>query len=131
MRTPKRVLIVDDEPHIRTYIRMLVADTFSAAEFSEAADESSALAEYAAHRPDLVLLDINLVGSSGLSVLQSIRHRDQDCVIVMISAINVRHTIETAMQEGADGYIIKDAGEEAIAADFRAILEECSREEKT
>lgn len=123
MPDPTRVLIVDDEPHVRAYLKMLVRDTLLAVEICEAADVTEALARFAEFRPDLVLLDVNIVGGTGLEVLRGIRSQNPGVVVVMITAVNVRHTIEEAIAAGADGYIMKDAGDDEIARTLREILE--------
>ena len=99
---------------------MLLCATFADVEVTEAGDETAALALYAAKRPDLVLLDINLIGCSGIEVLQRLRALDAAAEVVMLTAVNVRHTIEEAQQKGAAGYILKDADEDELAT---AIIE--------
>jgi two-component system chemotaxis response regulator CheY len=103
---------------------MLVRNTISDCEIAEAADEASALARFAEKRPDLVMLDINLVGSSGLSVLKRLRAMDPDVVIVMLTAVGTRHTMEEALANGANSYILKEADFEQMAAALREVLEE-------
>lgn len=115
-----RVLIVDDEPHLRAFVRLLLNATFADLEVLEAGDETAALAVFAAAKPDLVLLDINLVGCSGLEVLPRLRALDPAAEIVMLTAVNVRHTIEEAQAKGAAGYILKDTDEDEFTT---AILE--------
>lgn len=124
MGLPYKVLVVDDEPHIRTYVSMLVRDTLTESTVVQAGDEAGAMAQYAATKPDLVMLDINLIGSSGLEVLRKIRQVDPEVVIIMLTAINVRHVIEEAMALGATGYILKESTDEEMAQALREILEE-------
>jgi len=128
MVLPNKVLVVDDEPHIRTYVSMLVRDTLSAVTVFQAGDEAGAMAQFTANRPELVLLDINLIGSSGLDVLKQIRQLDPDVVIIMLTAINVRHIIEQAMAMGANGYILKESSDEEMAEALREIIEESNND---
>ena len=121
-----RVLVVDDEPHIRAYVKMLVRATLEATEITEAGDQATALARFAETRPQLVLLDINIIGGNGLEVLRQIRAQDPEVVVVMVTAVNVRHTIEEALQAGANGYIMKDSSDDEIARTLREIIEDAN-----
>lgn len=112
--------MVDDEPHLRTFVRMLLCATFADLEVAEAGDETTALALYAEKKPDLVLLDINLIGCSGIDVLQRLRAMDPEAEVVMLTAVNVRHTVEEAQARGAAGYILKDTDEDELTT---AIIE--------
>lgn len=120
MPVAAKVLIVDDEPHLRTFVRILLNSIFADLEVLEAGDEAAALALFSEKKPDLVLLDINLVGSSGIDVLQQMRRLDPEAEVVMLTAVNVRHTIEEAQAKGAAGYILKDTDEEELTT---AIIE--------
>lgn len=127
-----KVLIVDDEVHLRKYLGQLIQAAFGAPLVLEAADGATAVSTYAAERPDLVLLDINLIGSSGLDVLGRILADDPDAVVVMLTAVDVRHAVEEATAKGAAGYILKDTPfeeivqtlHEIVAANFAAATDE-------
>jgi DNA-binding NarL/FixJ family response regulator len=119
MPSLSKVLVVDDEPHIRVYVSQLAKATLAEIEIIQAGDEATALALYDQHRPELVLLDINLIGSSGLDVLSRIIALNPDAVVIMLTAINVRHTIEDAMAKGATGYILKEGSFEEMAEALR------------
>lgn len=114
MAVTTKVLVVDDEPHLRTFVRMLLCSTFADVEVHEAGDETAALSLYAETKPDLVLLDINLIGCSGIAVLRRLREIDPQAEVVMLTAVNARHTIEEAQAVGAAGYILKDGDEEEL-----------------
>ena len=77
----RRVLVVDDEPHIRTVLRgYLEADGFAV---TEAADGESALSALRESQPDLVLLDVMLPGIDGLEVLRQLRTSSNAYVILV------------------------------------------------
>lgn len=123
MPVTTKVLVVDDEPHLRTFVRMLLCATFADLEVHEAGDESAALALYAETKPDLVLLDIHLIGCSGIAVLERLRQLDPAAEVVMLTAVNVRHTIEEAQAKGAAGYILKDTDEDELTASLIEIVQ--------
>lgn len=122
MPSPAKVLIVDDEPHVRIYVSRLAQATLENIEVLQAGDDTTALALYAQHRPELVLLDINLIGSSGLEVLTQILGLNPDAVVIMLTAVNVRHTIEDAMAKGASGYILKESSLEEMTEALREVV---------
>jgi DNA-binding response OmpR family regulator len=77
----RRVLVVDDEPHIRTVLRgYLQADGF---EVTEAADREAAMVQMRDNPPDLMLLDVMLSGIDGLEVLRRLRTFSDAYVIVV------------------------------------------------
>lgn len=108
--------MIDDEPHVRAFISLLLKSTFTELEVLQAGDDTAALAVVTAARPDLVLLDINLVGVSGLDLLPRILALHPEAVVVMLTAVSVRHAIEEAQAKGARGYIVKDTSSEEMSA---------------
>ncbi len=116
MNSSPRVLVVDDEAHVRKYLRMVLKDAFGAAEVLEAAGREEAMAHFARALPELVLLDLNLVGESGLDVLREMRALDGGVPVVILTSVNVRHTVEEALNAGATNYILKDTPPEEMKA---------------
>ncbi len=115
MTKPESVLIIDDEAHVRDYIAMLVSSCLQAPRVRKAADADEALAHYQAERPDLVLLDINMVGVSGFEILRQLRALDPQAVVVMLTTVNVRRAVEEALTLGARAYILKDTPFDELA----------------
>lgn len=124
MPAPLHVLLVDDEAHVRTFLRMMVRDAFPAATVAEAGTRAEAMREFAGRPPGLVLLDINLVGESGLDILRDIRAIAAAVPVVMLTSINVRHTVEEALAAGATGYLLKDSAPEEMQEVLREALGE-------
>ena len=101
----KRILIVDDEETVRDSLSLLLKDTYHV-EKAACADEALALVQRDPH-PDVVLLDVLLPGSSGLSLLKSIRDLNPKIAVVMLTgAGSVKGAVE-AMQIGARNYLSK------------------------
>ncbi len=101
-----RVLVVDDDTLMREVLKALLRDEgFEVA--GEARDGQSALALLERTRPDIVCLDVNMPGMSGLDVLKSIRSRYSDIRVVMITGDSSMGTVREAVGYGAMGYIIK------------------------
>lgn len=107
------ILLVDDEAHVRKFLT-LVVKALSPERVLEAADGEDALTLVESERPDLVLLDINMPGRDGLTILPLIKAAAPDCTVVMLTSLTTRQTVEDALDTGADGYIRKDTPREEI-----------------
>ncbi|HEX2099343.1 MAG TPA: response regulator [Candidatus Synoicihabitans sp.] len=115
MKFSGKVLIVDDEAHVRKYISLIVQATFKNSRVAEATNGNQALELYATDRPDLVLLDVNMPFRDGLSTLRELRSRDPQSVIVMMTSVANRQTVVEALELGAANYIRKDTPREEVA----------------
>lgn len=103
----KKLLIADDEPGIRTLVRMtLIDDSF---EIIEASDGIEALAMAKQERPDLVLLDVSMPGKTGFEVCREIKSDPNlsGTVVVMLTALAQESDLELGERAGADGYFTK------------------------
>ncbi|MCK9230697.1 MAG: response regulator [Syntrophales bacterium] len=101
----KRLLIVDDETEIPRLLELHMAargyDVYTAFEGTEA------LKKVRAVLPDVVLLDIVMPGRGGIEVLKEIKKIGSHIAVVMMTAVIDDQMMETALQSGADGYVIK------------------------
>lgn len=123
-----KILVVDDEPHVRKYVSLIVQG-LGTPTVIEASDGQDALAKYAAERPDLTLLDVNMQVMDGLQTLAAILKINPDAVVVMLTSLANRQTIEECLQAGASGYLRKDTPRDAIAAELAAIVRDNFPEE--
>jgi two-component system KDP operon response regulator KdpE len=114
-----RILIVDDEPKIRRALRSsLVLQGF---EVGDARSGDEALEELRSDRYDLVLLDINMPGESGVEICRIIRSSGE-IPIVMLTVRNTEKEKVNALEAGADDYVTKPFGMEELVARIRAHL---------
>ena len=123
------ILVVDDEAHIRMFVSLLLRQICTPT-IIEASNGEAALVEYAAHKPDLVLLDVNMPGMDGLQTLRRLMEEDPDCLVVMLTSLVSRATVEEAASLGAVNYIRKDNTPEEVTRVLREILEECFGDEE-
>ncbi len=121
MAIPESALIVDDEAHVRAFLK-LVLERLGIPVIYEAGRMGEAREKFAAHSPVLVTLDINLPGGSGMDLLREFRAVDDDVLIVMISTEVQAGLVNEAVGAGADGFIRKDLPCEAILAELKDIL---------
>jgi len=115
----RRVLVVDDEPHIRTVLRgYLQADGF---EVTEAADGEAAIAALRDKPPDLVLLDVMLPGIDGLEVLRQLR-TFSDAYVILVTARAEEVDKLVGLGIGADDYVTKPFSPREVTARVKAVL---------
>jgi len=114
-----KILIVDDEPQIRRVIRTaLISEGFLTVE-APAAEE--AFEKFREERFDLILLDVNLPGMSGLEACAEFR-RGSDVAIVMLTVRNTERDKVEALDAGADDYVTKPFSMPELLARVRACL---------
>ena len=108
-----RVLIADDEPHIRSLISLIVA-SLGAEVVGEATDGEQALSMYKQFSPDMVLLDINMPKVDGISVLKQIMALNPRTLVVMLTSLNALETVKECIDSGAWNYILKNTTAEEL-----------------
>ncbi len=116
------IMLVDDEPHIRKYIS-LILKTLGSPIIVEASNGEEALETYQRENPDLVLMDVNMPKMDGLEALKKLREIDPNCVVIMLTSLANRESIEQAVDGGAINYIRKDTPREEIAKALRETIE--------
>ena len=117
------ILIVDDEPQIRRV--MLTTLTSHGYSVIEAASGEEALGKIRTERPDLILLDVNMPGISGLETCAEIR-TSSDVPIIMLTIRNSERDKVEALDAGADDYVVKPFGVQELMARIRAALRRSS-----
>ncbi len=114
-----RVLVVDDEPQIRRVMRMTL--TAQGYETVEARSGEEALEQFREHRPDLVLLDLNMPGMGGLETCRLLR-TGSEVPIIILTVRNTEEEKVQALDAGADDYVTKPFGMSELLARIRAAL---------
>ncbi len=109
-----RVLAIDDHPLFRKGVADLIDMEPSLQLVGEAANGQEGLALAQRLNPDLILLDINMKGGSGLETLKAIKQAEVDSVILMLTVSDNEEDVLSALRIGADGYLLKDMEPEEI-----------------
>lgn len=107
------VLIVDDEPHIRRYIALILRKLGSP-EIIEAGNGEEAITLYAQHQPDLVLMDVNMPVMDGVQALEQISASTPDALVVMLTSLATRNVVERCLELGAVNFVRKDTPKEVM-----------------
>lgn len=114
-----RVLVVDDQPKIRRFMRAtLVGDGY---EVDEAKTGEEALERMREFRPDLIVLDVNMPGMGGLAACRAIRS-DTNIAIIMLTVRNSEEDKVAALDAGADDFVTKPFSTPELLARIRAAL---------
>ena len=112
------VLVVDDEPRIRTMLRRYL--TGEGLRVTEAADGAGMRAALAADPPEVVLLDLALPGEDGLSLARELR-RGSDIAIIMLTGKGDLIDRVVGLEAGADDYIVKPFELREVLARIRTV----------
>jgi two-component system, OmpR family, alkaline phosphatase synthesis response regulator PhoP len=113
------ILVVDDEPKIVKLARDYLEQ--SSFRVLAAGDGTTAIATFRHEKPDLVVLDLNLVGMDGIDVCRTLR-RDSDVPIIMLTARDTETDRLIGLEIGADDYITKPFSPRELVARVRAVL---------
>jgi len=118
---PIRVLLIDDSPIIRLGLRSALEDYADITIVAEAGSAAEGLAAVGKHKPDVVLLDLNLPDKSGLQACRELlKLRPQTKVLVLTSSSNERN-VQEALSAGAQGYLLKENDGAALASALRTV----------
>jgi two-component system response regulator NreC len=117
--SPPRLLLVDDHAIVRSGVRRLLVDAgFDVV--AEASTAAEALALARSETPDAIVLDIGLRDRSGLEILPELRASGARVVILSMQEEPVY--ARRALEQGAQGYVLKDAADTELADALRAVL---------
>ncbi|WP_028454569.1 response regulator [Chitinilyticum litopenaei] len=105
---PIRVLLIDDHTLFRSGVKLLLSKQADLHIVGEAADGTEGLKRVHELKPDVVLLDLNMPGLSGLEVLQLILQDSPDTAVLMLTVSEDAEDLATALRNGARGYLLKN-----------------------
>jgi len=103
-----RVLIVDDDALVRAGLSMIMAGAADVQVVGEAADGRDVPAAVAAHRPDVVLMDIRMPGVDGLAATEDLRRRPDAPEVIVLTTFDTDEYVLRALRAGASGFLLKD-----------------------
>ena len=116
-----RVLVVDDHPLFVAGVTGLLASVDGIEVVATAADGEAAVRETVLARPDVVLMDLNLPGISGLEATRRIVAASPGSAVVVLTMLDDDASVLAALRAGARGYVLKEAGQEELLATVRAV----------
>lgn len=118
-----KTLLADDHPLMREGVRQVLSQLEQQVEIIDAHDYPSLFAQTAAHADlDLALVDLNMPGFIGMQGITQFRNRFPDVPLVVLSASESPHDMQSALEAGALGYIPKAVSTEVMLAALRRVL---------
>lgn len=113
------VAIADDQPLVRSGLRMILEGEPDLTIAGEAADGEEAVALVAATRPDVLLLDVQMPGVDGLDAMTRLSRAETSTKVLMLTTFDLDEYVYRAMRAGASGFLLKDMPVEDIVAAVR------------
>ena len=118
----KKALIVEDHPIVSESLINLIHSSLTGLECHPVTTGHDGLAYLNGHKPDIILLDINLPDMSGIEFCKEATSRFPGLQILAITSIVHRHVVEQMMQSGALGFILKSADTDEIIEAIQQVL---------
>jgi DNA-binding NarL/FixJ family response regulator len=114
MKAPVRIVVVDDHALFRRGLVGLLSEMQDFQVVGEASGGKEALVVIAEHKPDVVLLDVNMPGMSGVETLSSMRRSHIEAQVLMLTISQHEEDLIGSIRAGASGYLLKNAEPETL-----------------
>jgi len=118
-----KVFITDDHYMVVEGIRSLLLLEKGIEWMGHAMNAASCMAFLRQQQPDVILLDINLPDKSGIDLCKEIKEQYPDIQILGLSSFNQQSYIQKMIQNGASGYLLKNASQEEIVKAIKAVMD--------
>ncbi|HKN95715.1 MAG TPA: response regulator transcription factor [Pseudonocardiaceae bacterium] len=116
-----RVLICDDQPLVRAGIRTLLSTQRDIEVVGEAVDGDDAVATAARLHPDVVLMDVRMPGTDGITATGRIANGDRAPRVLVLTTYDQDEYVFNALTAGASGFLLKDARPEDLINGLRSV----------
>src|ERR1700744_4906602 len=116
----RTILIIDDDPHIRDLLAFALTKAGMAT--LDAGDGEEGLSKALVHRPDLIILDINMPRMDGLEVCRRLKAAENDVPVLFLSSRDDEIDRVLGLELGADDYVVKPFSPREVVARVGAIL---------
>jgi DNA-binding NarL/FixJ family response regulator len=118
---PVRILVVDDHPVVRDGLRLILETQPQMKVVGEAGSGAAALAAYAEHQPDVVLMDLRLPDMSGAQAAATLRRDHPQARVIILTSYGQEAEIRAALKAGVRAYLRKDVDRSELLSVIRTV----------
>jgi len=111
-----RILLADDQPLVRAGLRRIIETDSSLTVVAEAADGAEAIAQVAALRPDVILMDVRMPLMDGIEATRRLREAQRTVRVIVLTTFGLDEYVVAALRAGASAFVLKEAPPEQILA---------------
>jgi two-component system response regulator NreC len=121
MSDPVRVVLVEDHTIVREGLRALLDGRDEVVEVAEADNGHDGVAAARQHRPDVMVMDLNMPGLNGVDATKAIREALPDSHVLILSMYSTEEHVRPAIRAGAEGYLLKGSGLSDLVSAIQAV----------
>lgn len=121
LNKPIRAAIVEDDPALRKMIVALLEADPNYVVVAELAEGKAAIAAISHMELDIALVDIGLPDISGIDVIKKLKAISPECNVLVVTTFGDEKTVTSALEAGADGYLLKGTALEELKRDIHAL----------
>ncbi len=118
---PIRIVVTDDHPVVRDGLVAILSTQTDFTVVGEAGNGQEAIRQATLLQPDIILLDLEMPEMDGLQVLQRLRQADSPARVIVFTAFDTDERILTAVQSGAQGYLLKGVPRQELFNAIRVV----------
>jgi DNA-binding NarL/FixJ family response regulator len=118
-----RVVLADDQPLVRTGLRMILSAVDDIEVVGEATDGAEAISVCAELSPDVVLMDVRMPGVDGIDATRAATATDAPPKVLVLTTFDLDDVVYEALRAGASGFLLKDAPEERLITAIRVVAD--------
>ncbi|HEY3466311.1 MAG TPA: response regulator transcription factor [Amycolatopsis sp.] len=116
-----RVLLVDDDPLVRTGLSMILGSTTDISVVGEAGDGDEAVRQVARHAPDVVIMDIRMRRMNGLAATAAVLAQPRPPKVLILTTFDLDEYVFEALAAGASGFLLKEGSPQEIIEGVRVV----------
>ncbi len=117
-----KIILIDDHPMLRKGVAQLIALEDNLEVVAEASSGEEGITLAIEHQPDLILLDLNMKGLSGIDTLNALKQAEVKAKVLMFTVSDSEIDVLQALKFGADGYLLKDSEPEELIEKINSAL---------
>ena len=118
-----RVVVADDQPLVRTGLRMILSAEDDIEVVGEAANGAEAIRMCAEHAPDVVLMDVRMPEVDGIDATRAVTSADPSPKVLVLTTFDLDDVVYEALRAGASGFLLKDAPEVRLTTAIRVVAD--------